>query len=467
MLRNDLLHARAACKPGVTAQTIVRLAIFTLLLCLNGVASAENQYYVATSGSDRNPGTQAQPWATIQHAVNSFSLDAQGATIHVAAGTYSDLSTCNLSQYNNVNVCVSRGGASPSVRLVLQCDAQWSIPSGSGCLLRGSSSLKGIVVESNNVDVVGFDYGNQPNALAGIETFCYSINGPGPCPTGNSVHIIHNYVHDIAQTANDGSTGGIGCPGADDGGGIVGGRHNGYSLADYQVLENRVSTIGDQTQRANSTCQFTHGIYVDTQGAITQNNVVINAAANGVQIYSYPCNNTFTNNTVIGSGHNGLQIAGGDCGVLSPSYPAGIDQIANNILDYNGHYGVTIGTGNGGDCDSSDPINISNNLMYHNGLGNYNGTSSCASPVNTLIENPTATFVQFSGSENDNLHLQATSVAVGAGTTECMAGTALPCFPELTLDGLTRPSPLSLGAYDAASVGNSTRVPTDLHATVN
>jgi parallel beta-helix repeat protein len=42
-------------------------------------------YYVATQGSDNNPGTSQSPWATLQHAVDTI---APGDTIQVASGTY-------------------------------------------------------------------------------------------------------------------------------------------------------------------------------------------------------------------------------------------------------------------------------------------------------------------------------------------------------------------------------------------
>jgi hypothetical protein len=60
----------------------------TLLACLV-VAFASpafaTTYYVATTGLDTNPGTSAQPWATLQHAVVTI---AAGDTILVMPGTY-------------------------------------------------------------------------------------------------------------------------------------------------------------------------------------------------------------------------------------------------------------------------------------------------------------------------------------------------------------------------------------------
>ena len=45
-------------------------------------------YYVATTGSDTNAGTSAEPWRTIQHAVSTVPA---GATINVATGVYNEL----------------------------------------------------------------------------------------------------------------------------------------------------------------------------------------------------------------------------------------------------------------------------------------------------------------------------------------------------------------------------------------
>ncbi len=42
-------------------------------------------YYVATSGSDSNPGTSSQPWKTVAYAVDKM---VAGDTTYVKSGTY-------------------------------------------------------------------------------------------------------------------------------------------------------------------------------------------------------------------------------------------------------------------------------------------------------------------------------------------------------------------------------------------
>lgn len=64
------------------------LLITLLLLLLAAPFARAATYYVATTGSDTNPGTQAQPFKMIQKGLNSA---ANGDTIQVASGTYVEL----------------------------------------------------------------------------------------------------------------------------------------------------------------------------------------------------------------------------------------------------------------------------------------------------------------------------------------------------------------------------------------
>jgi hypothetical protein len=416
-----------------------------------------SEFYVSPSGSDSNLGTQASSWLTIQHAVDSFSLGANGTTIHVAAGTYSDLNNCATSGYTDVNICVSRGGISASVRLVIECDVPWSVPSSSGCLLRGNNSTQGISVEANNVDVMGFDYGNLPNALTGIGIFCSAERGPGPCAQGNSVHILGNYVHDIGSTANDGGAGGVGCPGAWRGGGILAGsRHGGYNTTDTEVIGNRVTTIGSETLRTTGSCNYTHGIYMDTASGIVENNIIEDTAATGLEVYSYPCNEIVTNNVVLRSGRTNLQLAGGDCGDPTPNLAQGWNTVTNNILDDSvNDYGLILGTGVSGEnaCTVSTPTLVSNNLLFGNALGDYSGTSGCAAPTNTLSEAPTSTFTNYLGDEDDVLTLKKGSAAINAGTTTCATGAPYTvCTSVVDFEGYPWNTLRDIGAYAYGSV---------------
>ena len=59
-------------------------AAFAAALCLAGTASAAT-YYVATNGNDTFDGSSTNPWATLQHAVETI---APGDTILVRSGTY-------------------------------------------------------------------------------------------------------------------------------------------------------------------------------------------------------------------------------------------------------------------------------------------------------------------------------------------------------------------------------------------
>ena len=72
----------------------LRIILCISLICLlcigfvtqsNPVAAAGNTYYVSTTGSDKNPGTLAQPWLTIQKVANTV---VAGDTVNIEAGTY-------------------------------------------------------------------------------------------------------------------------------------------------------------------------------------------------------------------------------------------------------------------------------------------------------------------------------------------------------------------------------------------
>ena len=70
--------------------------------------SPASAIYVATSGNDTNPGTEASPKATIQAGITAAAALSPIPNVYVSAGTYSESS--GLSQASGVNV---DGGYTP------------------------------------------------------------------------------------------------------------------------------------------------------------------------------------------------------------------------------------------------------------------------------------------------------------------------------------------------------------------
>ncbi|MEO1376415.1 MAG: right-handed parallel beta-helix repeat-containing protein [Cyanobacteria bacterium J06635_10] len=63
---------------------------------------AGSNYYVSPSGSDNNPGTQSQPWKTINYAVSQGSPVTAGDTILVQPGVYTETVTLDKSGYEEL-----------------------------------------------------------------------------------------------------------------------------------------------------------------------------------------------------------------------------------------------------------------------------------------------------------------------------------------------------------------------------
>src|SRR6201997_1585854 len=69
--------------------------LFVLLTCAFAAFGQTNSsFYVATTGNNSNPGTQAEPWRTIQHAADTARA---GTTVNVRGGVYEELVSINAS----------------------------------------------------------------------------------------------------------------------------------------------------------------------------------------------------------------------------------------------------------------------------------------------------------------------------------------------------------------------------------
>lgn len=92
------------------------LKVFTLtavLFLIGNLLQAQTNYYVSPSGADNaSNGTLAQPWQTIQYAIDNVT---SGVVVNVEAGIYHEevyfnVSNITLKNYNNDTVVVRGTG---------------------------------------------------------------------------------------------------------------------------------------------------------------------------------------------------------------------------------------------------------------------------------------------------------------------------------------------------------------------
>ena len=111
----------------------------------------------STTGNDANPGTDAEPFATIQKGVN---MSASGATIYVAAGTYTENVTVNTS------MTISGAGSETTI-LDANGGVGWTINAEgvtiSGFTITGADT--GILLDADNASIYNNTIQNNNHGL--------------------------------------------------------------------------------------------------------------------------------------------------------------------------------------------------------------------------------------------------------------------------------------------------------------
>ena len=83
MIRNTILKKNINLVPRLNIALLFVFLIFVLVSLLvpaPPIQAAGNTYYVSTSGSDNNSGTQSRPWQTLEKAVRTATA---GDTVYV------------------------------------------------------------------------------------------------------------------------------------------------------------------------------------------------------------------------------------------------------------------------------------------------------------------------------------------------------------------------------------------------
>ncbi len=153
-------------------------------------------YYVSTSGSDANPGTQALPWQHIQYALNRVGA---GSTVNVLGGVYNEF------------VTFKNPGSAAGGYLVLQSYPEHAaILDATGLPISGEIGLVNIV-NMQYVKLIGFEVRNlKAGGVSSAFPQGISIRG-----NGAFIEIRNNAVHDIENSCKRCGAHGIAAYGRD------------------------------------------------------------------------------------------------------------------------------------------------------------------------------------------------------------------------------------------------------------
>jgi Fibronectin type III domain len=171
------------------ANTSVELPGPSPSLFANPFYTCVNNYYVATTGDDSNPGTQASPWLTLQHA------DAVGRVagdcVNVAPGSYA------------AGVQPTHGGnlASPTGYVVYRCQTL------DGCKITASGgnadpafNISSTGSGPNCLVLDGFEVAAGSMTLYGVGVELYFPNGADTGgTTSHHIWIINDIIHGYGQ----------------------------------------------------------------------------------------------------------------------------------------------------------------------------------------------------------------------------------------------------------------------------
>jgi len=340
---------------------------------------------VATTGSDANPGTAAQPFLTIQHAADIVN---PGDGVQVGDGVYTG--------GTNV-VTISRSGTAAN-RIVFRAVNRWqAVIDG-----QNNASLTGIAIPGGYVWVEGFEVRNT--SRYGIDT-----------DVGHDQVVIGNHVHDIGRACTSGTGGIVGIDAYASGLVIAGNLI--HDVGRFAPGENGCSQPNNNWQNHD------HGIYngIGTSVVIV-NNVFYNLTHGwGIQRYDgggAVVHGLFIlNNTFVGANPNRdgqIIIATGTTNLV----------IANNIFYQAANAGVLFeGAGNGTTLTG----NVSTNALQIAGSGLV---------ASANLESTDPLFVNAVGLD---FHLTPGSPARGAGVARWC--------PPTDYDGAARTGACHAGAF--------------------
>lgn len=155
--------------------------VVLLFACVSAAFGQPNSsFYVATTGSDSNPGTQSAPWRTVQHAADTARA---GSIVNVRGGIYEELVNINASGNASDGFITLR--SYPGETAVV--DATRFTPTGRQAVLT--------IHNQSYVRIEGFEIRNFRTAIHRLSPLGISVMG-----SGSHIELLKNNVHHIEQT---------------------------------------------------------------------------------------------------------------------------------------------------------------------------------------------------------------------------------------------------------------------------
>src|SRR6185437_15316797 len=389
-----LLFRRNVCNRGSPPHChywLILLAVFAFNLSI-AVSAHATDYFVATNGSDSNPGTEAAPFRTIAHATDKM---VAGDTTYVKGST------------DNERMIWFKKSGTPSSPIQL-FNAPGETPTihftdnGTSAILIAAGSGMGSRLPIGWITVVGFEIENGSVAFRTNDM--------------HDVIIRRNWIHDHRSQ------------------GILGNGKN--VLVDRNIISHngdfaRCAAGLDAAGTSNgSECNKDHGMYVTGTSWTITNNLIYDNLAMGITVAGYPFGGPIAYADSSFSGASGWLIANNTfaynsygTGVIVWQAAAVNITIKNNIFYENGQklpggiaQGVSLYHSGGGHV-------IQNNLFYATGAGataSIDGTSGWQSKYTesgNLTVNPNFMGAPATMSGVPNFKLPAGSPAIDTGLT--------------------------------------------------
>ncbi|SFR26949.1 MULTISPECIES: right-handed parallel beta-helix repeat-containing protein [unclassified Paenibacillus] len=341
-------------------------------------SAAGTEYYVSTSGSDSNAGTNDAPWKTLQHAAD---VAPAGSTVYVRGGVYKQ------------KLKITRSGSASQGPIVFtNYGTETAIIDGSGLSVSGNEGLIELA-DVNHVTVQGFEIRNFTTASKNTVPVGIYVHG-----SGGFINLSNNKIHDIKNTVTPTGKDRLG---RDAHGIAVYGTKAPASIHDLTISGNELYNLVlgsseslvlngnvDGFAVTDNRIHDNDNIGIDLIGFEgTAPNTAYDQARNGLVKGNRVYNNSVQNNPSYKSDDNsagGIYVDGGKDSIIEQNY------------SYNNDIGVEMASEHAGKATSS--ITVRSNVIYNNRLtgiamGGYNeergSTVNCKIVNNTLYKNDT------------------------------------------------------------------------------